>query len=375
MSGPTRAQGETGAVPAGAFLERVRSRLVASSLLGAAAFAAAANEALRWSAAVAVVYLGWDVPVYGFLGILVFAALVPGALRRWTPVAAAAHADARLGLHDRLASLVDFGGRPEIPEPIREAQARETALALAGATPAVAVPIARWRKAGPALLAVCMLYQFFIPMRASRFSPMVSVIVPVWRLAPTEGGAPGEAGPADRGDAGGTAAADKAAEGPATAKPPAEGEEPRAQGPATAKTDDRPGAKDTDAGTKLADGSATRRGERGRPGAVDGEGDPREPERIESERVGTRLAKVVDPLYRAGGEAAPAAVLPAGVTTFHLLPQAGGAGAGGAGGEGVDPTPVRVDLDAVPAPYRPIVKAYFDQLARASAPAGAAPEP
>jgi len=84
---------------------------------------------------------------------------------------------------------------------------------------------------------------------------------------------------------------------------------------------------------------------------------------------------VVDPLYRAGGGQAPA-TLPAGVATFHLLPQAGTSGAaGGAGGEGVDPTPVRVDLDAVPAPYRPIVKAYFEQLARAATPAGGAPEP
>lgn len=377
MSDRVRPSEDPGSEVARAFLGRVRTRLVASSLFASAAFAAAVNEAVRWSSAAAAFYLGWKVPILGFLGLLVLAALVLPALRRWTPAASAAEADARLGLRDRLASWVDFRGRAEIPEAIRVAQAGETARALAGATPAAAAPISRWRKAGPALLVLCLVYQFFIPVRASRFSPLVNVIVPGWRLAPPlGGGTPGER--ADSSGAEEPSPGEKPEPGQ-SATPPAEAEKmhgEKSSGPKSpADLDERAGV---EAKTRLANGDARKSGDRTRPAGPDdarGGEDPRQPGRIESERVGARLAEVVDPLYRSGASPARAA-LPSGVATFHLLPQAGAGGEGaGAGGDTVAPEPVRVDLDAVPAVYRPIVKAYFDHLARAAAPAGQAANP
>lgn len=375
MSGRGCAQGDPGFAPVEDFLRRVRTRLVVSSLLGAAALAALVNEVVRWSSATAVVYLGWNVPVLGFLGLLMLAALVPPTLRRWTPAAAAAHADARLGLRDRLASLVDFRGRAEIPEPIRRAQACETARALADTTPAAAAPIAGWRKAGPVLLAACLLYHYLIPTRESRFSPLLNVIIPAWRLAPERQGAPaGESVVAPEGAE--PRSEEEAGAGKVAAKPSSAGETSHGRGsagkqPAAEQVD----VTGVDAKTKLPGGDSRKSGDRAQPGRDEGGEDPQQPERIESERVGKRLARVVDPLYRPGGTEV-ATPLPGGVATFHLLPQAGSAGAGGGpGGEAVAPAPIRVDLDAVLAPYRPIVKAYFDQLARAAVPAGGTPNP
>jgi hypothetical protein len=375
MNGRERASRCPEAEAARAFLERVRVRLVVSSLLGAAVFAALVNETVRWCSAAVVVYLGWKVPILGFLGLLVLAGLVPPTLRRWTLAAAAAQTDARLGLRDRMASWVDFRGRAAIPQPIRVAQALETARALAGTTPAAAAPIAPWRKAGPALLAACMLYPFFLPGNWSIRSPLVRVISRGWRLAPPGAEAPG--GRSDGSlDGAATRPADKADPGATTAKPPADGEGTHGQ----SSQGGRPAPEQArrtveDAKAKLPSGDSRPSGDRTRPARGSETADPRQPERIESERVGARLARVVEPLYR-GGRAQATATVPVGAATFHLLPQAAGVNAGGGpGGEGAAPEPVRVDLDAVLAPYRPIVKSYFDQLARATVPARGSPDP
>jgi hypothetical protein len=373
MSRPECAPDDPAPEAAGEFLGRVRTRLVAASLLGGAVFAALVNEAARWSAAAAVVYLGWKVPVLGFLGLFFLAALVFPVLRRWSPAATAARTDARLGLHDRLASWVDFRGRPEIPEAIRRAQACETARALAGVTPAAAAPIPPWLAAGPVLLVACLFYQFFIPVEESGFSPLVRVIVPARRIAP-----PGEVTPLGES---GAPSGEQAGPARAPGKPSALAEKEKPPGKESddekSKVNPPEGVEGT-ARTKLADGDSRKSGDQAKPGD-DGPGKgremAREPSHIESERVGTKLARVVDPLYRPGGTQAAAAI-PGGVATFHLLPQSGSAGAGGGpGGEPVVPEPVRIDLDAVPAPYRPIVKAYFDQLARAASPAGGIQNP
>jgi len=307
MSEHEHPSGHPGSEALQAFIAGVRARLVFSALLGAAAFAALVNETVRWSAAAAVVYLGWNVPVLGFIGLLVLLVLVPVTRRRWSIKAAAGMADARLGLRDRLASWVDFSGRDEIPAVIRRVQAAETGRALAGVNPAAVVPIARWRKAGPLLLAACLAYPFFLPRPPSRPSPLIQRIVPRWRFAPTGSDVP---------------AGERAAPPDGAARPPGQREDPgkreasrSADGEKRHGLDARDGSQPAEqadrkqgaAETKFASGNSRPSGDRAHPGRDEAGGAAGEPGRIESERVGSRLARVVDPLYRAGAAVPPAA--------------------------------------------------------------------
>jgi hypothetical protein len=83
--------------------------------------------------------------------------------------------------------------------------------------------------------------------------------------------------------------------------------------------------------------------------------------------VGTSLTKVVDPLYTGGKTPAAAPKQPTGSFSFRLLPKAiEGAGTGEGKGESTLPERVTVDFDALPEQYRPLVRTYFELLARES---------
>lgn len=351
MRGDSRAvAGSEGAVLS--FLGSVRRRAFWMALLGAALGAALVNEGARWVAIAAILWGGLEIPVVdlGPFALLGFAL----ALRhRWSTPAAARRADGRLGLHDRLVSFLDFRARADLEGDQRRAQADETARALAGADPRAVVPLRKRLLAGPLLLAASMLYPLFFPSApettttqlVQRIAPSVSVRDAGLTAAdggPAAARAPGqeESSPGETGD-----------EPPPDAAEPASVLEPETPPPTP---------------EQLAAAEAHRRENEGRrQGASKVPFTDDSPANVYSERVGTELAEVVEPLFR-GGDApeAPAPEL-TGSFAFHLLPK--GLLEGAAAGDGIrgeaEPTEVVVDFDSLPEQYRPVVRAYFELLA------------
>lgn len=345
------------------FIRRARRRNRIVGLLAGSAAAAVLNEACRWGSIGVNIWAKARVLPVLDVGPFFLAALLFVLRGRWRLPAVALRTDARLGLRDRLASFLDFRERDDVPADLRRAQAEESAAALAGVAIGVAAPIRPWLAAGPALLAISLLYPLFLAG-----APETPVVRLVRRIAPVmtaRNDAPGGGQSADSPDS-----------------------QPRPDGPAKRRIDGKhagdPSERDTprdahrglepetEPGRKLVDGSTAKEmpGDRKPPAQVPQQDGPlKEPEQIDSERVGTSLAKVVDPLFNPGTGAATPAPAPSGSFSYRLLPKAERDGAGGAS-RAVDtayPERVTVDFDALPEQYRSLVRTYFELLARNAA--------
>jgi len=353
---PVAAGGEPGL-----FLQRLRRRLILRGTLFAALFAAILNESVRWGAIGVSTWLQRALPVLD-VGPLFLLAAVPILQRRWNLETAALRADRALLLNDRLTSFVAFGRQVGIAAEIRVAQAGETARALAGTTVGMVAPLQPWLAAGPLLLAASLLYPLFLPIPAETTAVQLARILVPGRFEPgdtplqerTAFNATGAGGnlPTRRTP---PAAAEKSHAKPGEAGP-RDGEKTRSQETAPSQ----PGPSSGSGGQAGAD----------RPPRAIPEGDrggAKEPERIASERVGSGLARVVDPLFTPGPGAAPPAPPPVGTFSFHLLPKSArgrGDGQGDRPNESAVPERVTVDFDAVPEHYRAVVRAYFELLSR-----------
>jgi hypothetical protein len=347
-----------------AFLSGVRRRSQIAGLLAGCAVAAVLNETCRWGSVSVNIWANRRVLPVLDVGPFFLAAL-PFVLRaRWRLPAIALRTDARLGLCDRLASFLDFRERDDVPARLREAQAAESARAIAGIPIGAAAPLRPWLAAGPALLALSLLYPLFLPN-----GPETSIVLLVRQIAP---------GTTTLNDAPGVRQGPGTPDSPPRPPGAKEGSGPeRAAGGGTDR-DTRPSAPRTpplqeDAKSGLADGDAARqaREERKPPAPDPRQGGPvQEPEHIESERVGTSLAKVVEPLFNPGAAAPAPAPAPSGSFAYHLLPKTVRGGPGGASraGDAQIPERVTVDFDALPEQYRSLVRTYFELLARKAAP-------
>lgn len=338
-----------------------------ASVLLAAFLATAINEIFRWAAIAAITLAGRLVPVLD-IGPVFLAILVPFLFRRSGPALAAKRADACLGLNNRLASFVDFAGRSDVPPEVRNAQARETERALAGRRPAAAAPIGGWLVVGPLLLVASLAYPIFF------FTSTETVTMQVLRQlgvgAHVAGDAGQEAGhnsPAGEGQSDAAGENGKADDQAASDQARVESQTARQQDPAAAASVDGTAEKTPDPDRK-ADAAAAR------PPADHLEG--REPGTLVSERVGSRLARVVDPLFAPenGSRQQPAAA--AGTISIDLVPKGRtGRGARAAPGQAELPERVLVDLDTLPEQYRPLVKTYFELLAAGAPAVGEATTP
>jgi hypothetical protein len=358
---------QTPADPAGAailaFLRRVRRRRTVAGALGGCLFAALLNEAVRWSCIGVNLWAGRRIlPVFD-VGLLFLPALGLLLWRRRALARTALAVDARLGFNDRLASFLDFAARTDVSSQIRRAQAQEAARALAPVRIGSVAPLRPWLAAGPALLLASLIYPLLVPTMeqtpAVRLLQRFAVNVPggfVARPGEREAGAP-----ADR----------------AAATAPRPGKSPHGETVGKAREDappEPPANRPEQATTKTANGSPlieNGKQERQRPGAQ--ESRPEEPAGIASERVGTKLAEVVDPILAPGAAGQQPPPPPTGSFAFHLLPSSSRPGALGAlTGESHDAVRVAVDFDALPEEYRPLVRTYFELLAHG---AGEAPAP
>ncbi|HWR98126.1 MAG TPA: hypothetical protein VN317_06855 [Candidatus Methanoperedens sp.] len=344
------------------YLRALRRRGLAAGLLAGAGAAALLNEAVRWASVGYVALSGRQIPIVD-VGPFLLLALYPLLRRRWSRAAAAREGDARGKLSDRLVSYVDFGGRADVPAPLRRAQAAETAGAIAAVPAAVIARLSPWLAAGPALLIASLLYPFVLFEETETATQVV-----VHRVVPRGGR---QAAPAGSEPAGGAAAARGPAAGarPGQDAPPAEGAKPRAAGETAPQAregrppspGDRPGSRPG------AEAPPPRRRPGGDEHALE------QPRQIDSQRVGTALAKLVDPVYNPAAGSRGAAPPPAGSFAFRLLPKrrAAGAGAGRSAAQGEATERVTVDFDALPEQYRPLVRTYFELLAGPrAAPAG-----
>jgi hypothetical protein len=344
------------------FLGGVRRRSVALSLLAGAFVATAVNEIFRWTAIGGFLFWKLRVPVLD-IGPLLFLILVPYLLRRWTPAASARLADARLGLDDRLASFVDFRGRGDVPAEVRAAQEQDTERALAGMPPAAAVPIRGWLAAGPLLLAASIAYPYFI------FTTTETVTMRMTRLL-FEGvriagdGAPSGLQTARNEQRPGESVGEKERGGGKSVEGGNEGERKEPEAVKAPAAEESPG-KQQGEGEKSGQ-PAEEAGQRAREPSREPPGDGKgvEPEQLVSERVGARLADVVDPVYAPSASARPQEAAAGGTIEIDLVPRGrSGRGRGDAPGRTVAPERVAVNLDALPEQYRPLVKAYFELLA------------
>jgi len=349
------------------FLLRARRRRLAAGLLAAAIPAALLNEAFRWGGLGAVRWLRRDVPVLD-VGPFVLLALVPVLWRRWSPAAVARDVDHRLRFRDRLTSFLDFRVRSDVPAEIRGAQAGEAARSLAGIAVQAASPVRLWLAAGPALLAASLLYPLFAPnvprTLTYRIAGRLMHGSPA-RLAGPDSAAEREA-PGDPGSVPGTIVSGERTRGEQATAPP--GQKVPGDGKKVPETGETPVDKKKAALSGPVSGGAEPGSPPRRPPSPESGQDQRnaqEPSRITSERVGTDLARVVDPLLTAGSRPAPPAPPLRGTFSFRLLPRtARGEGSGGdRPGEADRPDRVTVDLDTLPEPYRQVVRTYFELLA------------
>lgn len=342
-------------IPVTGFLRAVGRRSAISDILVAAGAAAVINEVFRWGTIGVLVAMRRVTPTLD-VGPIIFAVLAVAAMRRWGPAAAARRADARLGLSDRLTSFLDFTGRADVPGEVREAQARETERALAGARPARVAPIRGWLAAGPLLLAATLIYPNFLFTETETTTMQLLRRIgsgndlgggeqPVASVT-DEGKRPESAGESSRPPQPGSEVAPDKPEGVITKAEPEPGpagaakplDAPKGEGPLPAPQDETAERRSPDHGNAV------------------------EPDQLVSERVGHALAKVVDPIYRPGGEK-PQPPEATGSVSINLVPHSRPGRKGNVPGEGPAAQRVTVDLDALPEEYRPLVKTYFELLA------------
>lgn len=357
----TATSSPTPAALVAAFLLTARRRLILGSILAAAFAAAVINEAIRWGAVAAMKVAKRQLPVLD-VGLFLVPILVVAAYRRWTPAAAARRADARLDLRDRLVSFVDFARRAGIPAAVREAQARETKLALAGLRAATAAPIPAWLAAGPLLLLASLAYPYFLGT-----GPVTTTVIVLRQLRTGfERGGDQERSPTAAGGGNRPAGPGEETVKKGGTPPPGVEQEPPAK-----EEEDAAARPPTEAGANLAAKQLDEQGgEGGSPEPKDETENPRAPdhgnavetEQLVSEQVGRALTKVVDPVYNPAAENEQP-VEAAGNVTVDLVPRNRLGTAAGTPEEGSTSRRITVDLDALPEQYRPLVKTYFELLA------------
>jgi hypothetical protein len=308
--------------------------------------AALCNEAYRWGSIFVGAWLDIAFPQVN-VGPYFLAAGFLLARRRWSPEYTAARADDVDRFLNRYVSFLDFAHRPEVAAAFRDAQARESVQALAGAPPWGRHPARTVLLAGPVLLAVSMTY------------PMLA-ITPI--------GAPSLRGPGGGGRY-------RLTDGPGGTSLPPSHLETREEESRSAKKSD-PGPPRTESGPERQDPPRPADVAEKRPA---GPGDKPAPTGAASseaelvpatQRVTAREPRIVDPVFTPGeetrGKATPQI---RGSVNYRLLPanrdratDRGSAGKGTAGEAGRGS--LVIDYDRVPEEYRALVRSYFDRLAQ-----------
>lgn len=338
--------------------------MAAVRLLEALLWSVAANEGWRWGTLLLNRVAGADFPVL-FIGLPLLAVLSFRIALARRPARVAALADARIGLSDRLSSYLDFGSRDDVPGPMRQAQAAETAGRIGGVDLARAFPIGFRRALAVPLFALMLWFTYLNP-----FMPGGGIPGP-------PGGPSGRlAGTGPKEDVGAPELAARRTDPPPEGKPadaprPGGGEAPDAADaapPAITGTEQPAGARRSDA-ERAARSEAQRRRAAGMRGGK-GPRTMKEPVRLVSETVGQSLTPVSERLVqappRAPGRVEPPPPGPRGLIALDLLPRemeaAGGLRGSGNVGSLETPTKIEIDFDAVPGEYRDYVRRYFVNL-------------
>lgn len=337
-SGVERREGMGAKREPGAFLALFRQRSLAREALRLSFAAVLVGEAARWLTVAINARYRLRLPVLSIAPFFL-AALVLGVRSRWSPRVTAHRADRALALRDRLTSFVDFSSRSDVPAAFREAQARETAGAIARHLP-LRVPRLPWYLAlGPVLLVASTIYPLLSgggpPRDGTQVTGRHYPEAPFTDEDKPADGSPGqdkEPLPEPPGTTGDQQADDQKKE-PSTADP---------RLPALPEGDPR----------TLKEGDPARRP------VTDTRQQEASP--LQSFQQGQRLSRVVD--LRPGKPAAARAV-PRSGSTFRLFPSSDKKGAEGrAGASGSSPGEISVDLSSVPERYRPLVERYFQLL-------------
>lgn len=345
----------------GRFLRSARRRWLLRRGLQALLAAVAVNYLLLAAVNLANRALGLRLPALA-TGLLVALALIAGAALRARPARIAREADRALGLKDRLASFLDLGPRADVDGRYRDAQAAETAAALARVDPRRAIRLPRWLWVAPPLF-LAMVYHSHL----ATFLPQPLRWVRQARIF-VAGGPGGPAGDADaplKIVSTAPSAAGDAAGGPG--QPPQPAPAPQTEQPAP--TPPPPGQPHPDAAHPGQQGGTAAAPPRGAfPAGAGGGGGAAsmpQPARLFSAPVGAALTPVREGLPPATG-AVPAAA-PRGRVAFNLVPGRGaGAGAVGPGsGQGTgteEGLSIVVDFAALSPEVRDTVRRYFDTL-------------
>lgn len=327
------------------FLKSFRQRgLLRWFLFPCCLAAAVLNEAVRWSTVGLNLWRGLDLPVLEVGPVFVLVAMFATA-HRWRPDYTAARADRQLAFQDRFTSLIDFAGRGDLSPAVRAAQGAEVGAALAGRSVRAALPLRPLLFAGPLLLLGSMLYPFFLP------SSPVGLLTLVRRVN----------GPEKNRNLRSDGTLDMAGDAPRPV-PSARGKDAPAgnREKSVAKPDSpqgQPAANRDNGSSPDKEYYTPPRGNGPRKTRI-GEGP------LVSERIGSRLTRVINPLFQEDAtRSAPPEQPAGGAIAFRLLPKSGTTGAGEGSGSGENPEAVTLNLDAVPEAYRQLVKNYFTLLA------------
>jgi hypothetical protein len=344
----------------GKFLRDFRRLSLLGRLLLLCLPAALINEGVRWGAALINTQAGLDLP-YINAGPYFLVAAFFLYVRRVSGIRAAALADRLLSFRDRLTSYADFRDRRDIPGDIVSSQKREVASRLAGVKLRTLVPVRVMHFAAPVLLAVSVSYPTVfdnmewdgpeIVRRISRGSGSGEVV-----SGEVTGEGPDQViDPSRSGDA------------PHPEDAPPKPAAADAAGPADPETD---GGNRAESEETRDDRTAGAGEEKARPPAkppAPFPGDPHEGSRsIKSERIGSEVSEVVDPLFdEASGGVNGDSELPGGTMVFSLVPEmrSGENGASTAAPK-APPVQISVDFEKIPEKYRQIVRRYFAGLER-----------